>query len=189
MRRILTALLASLIAMSLLGCGGNQGNVNESIPETAATTAIQFDLDAYKESVSTCATEISNEVVVLNNVVKKEADYLKIYNDVSNGKANYEGAVETAMKWLEEKSDYSAESIEEQYNEIAKMYKDIVSEEITGAEAEELKEVFDELFTAYIELHSLALSPSGSLSAFIENCNDCIDTIKTDTSKLDILLS
>lgn len=176
------------LLLCLSGCGSSASNGETSSPETENTTESQFDLDEYKESVSACTEEISDAAVALYNVVKKEAEYLKLYNNIS-GKSDVEGAVKTAMKWLEEKSDYSEATIEEQYRKITRMYKNIISVKIDGAEAEEIKETFDNLFTAYIGIYNYATDPSGSTSTFVGNCNDCIDTIKTTASKLDVLLS
>lgn len=187
MKRVLSAFIALLLFMALVGCSAKQPEATLAETTEAATKA-PFDIERYKDDVSACADRIGEESIVIYNVAKKELDYIKISANVGN-KVGSEKALETAIMWLEEKSDYSMETIAAGYQDISGMYKTIIATEIDGPEAEEIKSVFDEYATAYITLYGLAMAPSGDAGSFADDCDDCIDTLRICQSKLEILLS
>lgn len=182
MKKIIS--IALTVVLLLSGCGSKSTE-----PETTAETKPPFDLAQYKQDVAACAERISAEGLVVYNVAKKERDYMKTFENISGKTAESDDAKETAFQWLEEKSDYSAETVDAGYKEISQMYKDIIVMDIEGTEAAEIKSEFDEYATAYIDLYNLAMAPSGSAYGFGEECDVCISALKSGQSKLDILLS
>lgn len=186
MRKSLFIALLLFLTLSLFGCSANQPAPQET---TEATTQVPFDLDQYKQDVAECTEKIKAEAIVVYNVAKKERDYIDISETISGKTADPDKAKEAAYKWLEEKSDYSAETVDAGYTEIAKMYKNIIAVDVEGSEAEEIRSEFDDYATAYINLYNLALKPSGSAYSFGENCDVCISALRTGQNKLSILLS
>ncbi len=187
MKRVLSVFITLLLFVTLVGCSAKQPEATLA-ETTEAVTKAPFDIEKYKEDVSACADRISEESIVIYNVAKKELDYIKISENVGN-KVESEKALETAIMWLEEKSDYSLETIAAGYQDISGMYKTIIATEIDGSEAEEIKSVFDEYATAYITMYGLAMAPSGDAGSFADDCDACIDTLQVCQSKLEILLS
>lgn len=186
MRKRLFIALFSILMLSLFGCSANQSTPKET---TEMTTQVSFDLDKYKQDVAACTEKINTEAIVVYNVAKKEHDFMDTFETISGKTADPDKAKETAYQWLEEKSDYSAETVDAGYYEIAKMYKDIIAVDVEGAEAEEIRSEFDDYATAYINLYNLALTPSGSAYSFGASCDECISALKTGQNILNILLS
>lgn len=172
MRRVVLPILC--LCLILCGCGA-----------TAEPTenTLTFDIDVYKQSVSTCIKFINESAILLHNAVSMECKYLDIL-----GKADADGAFETAMKFLEENSDYNEESLRTQYEDISEMYKEIIAENIDGTEAQEIKESYKKLFDAYVGLYNLAMSPTGTPSTISSSHDDYIGVIQTELSKLETLL-
>lgn len=181
----LPVILLLVLSMFLSACG-----VASTPPTTVETEApaVPFDLEAYKQTVSDAVTEINDASVILYNVIKKEIEFCKTFEKISGSSANPEKAFQTAIEWLEEKSDYSEDTILEQYETISEMYKTSIAADVVGNEAEGIKELLDEMFTAYFEMHNMALDPSGSISALTDRYNEQSHIILTNTDKLEILL-
>lgn len=174
MRKILAMLCVLSLALSLAACGAAAEPTETTVP---------FDIVAYKQSVSDSVKLISDSAILLHNAVSMECKYLDLL-----GKSDPEGAFETAMKFLEQNSEYNEESLRAQYEDISGMFKETITEDIDGTEAQEIKEAYEKLFEAYVGLYNLAMSPTGSPSAISSSHDEHIDIIKTETSKLEILL-
>lgn len=170
-------LLTLCLCLILCGCG--------AAPEETTTpeTTTNFDIDAYKQSISSCMELINESAILLHNAVSMECKYLDLL-----GREDAEGAFDTAMKFLEEKSGYNEESLRTQYEEISRMYEEIAIENIVGAEAQEIKESYESLFDAYVGLYDLAMSPTGTPSTISSSHDEYISVIQAETSKLEILL-
>lgn len=177
-----------IVLLSILLTACSNGSTDTPSTSTPETTAAQFDLDEYKKLVSFCVDEISDGAIALSNVVKYEYNYWKSINKL-NGTFKSDKAVSSAMEWLEENSDYTETGIKSQYDSIASMYKEIISINIEGAEAEKIFEHLDELYDAYIELYNMGTSPSGDIDTFASRYNEYTDIVKSSVDKLDILLS
>lgn len=188
MKRAFSISLALLLFLTLIGCSAEQPEQTTTATTEEATKA-PFDLEKYKSDVSACVARIDEEAIVVYNVAKKEHDFMETFEKIGGTKADPDHAKETAYKWLAEKSDYSAETVDAGYAEIAKMYKDIIAVDVEGAEAEEIRSEFNDYATAYINLYNLALSPSGSADSFGANCDVCISALRTGQNILSILLS
>lgn len=184
MKKILSLLTIFALIASFAGCSAGQQQ-----PETTAETEAPFDIDGYKQDVAACAEKIKAEAIVVYNMAKKEHDYMEIHESVGGSSADPDKAKEAAYEWLEEKSDYNADTVDAGYKEIAKMYKDIIAVDVEGAEAEEIKSEFDDYATAYINLYNLAMAPSGSAYSFGDSCDACTSALRTGQNTLSVLLS
>lgn len=188
MKRAIMISLSLLLFLTLFGCSAERPEPITAVA-TEAETKAPFDLESYKKDVAACTEKINAEAIIVYNVAKKERDFMDTFETISGKTADPDKAKETAYEWLEEKSDYSAETVDAGYAEIAKMYKDIIAVDVEGAEAEEIRSEFDDYATAYINLYNLAQAPSGSAYSFGESCDECISALKTGQNMLSILLS
>lgn len=184
MKKQIALITVLCLCAALCACGDKP-----AAPETTAATKEPFDIDKYKQDVATCTEKINAEAIIVYNVAKKERDYMDTFETISGKTADPDKAKETAYEWLEEKSDYSAETVYAGYTGIAEMYKNIIAVDVEGAEAEEIRSEFDDYATAYINLYNLVQAPSGSAYSFGESCDECISALKTGQNLLSILLS
>ena len=181
--------LITLLALLFSSCSNSSNNTMPATsPETTAPSTAQFDITEYKQLVSACADQLSDGAIALSNVVKYEYNYWKSINNLG-GTFKPDQAVTAAMAWIEENSDYTEDGIKDQHDSIALMYKEIISIDIEGTEAQIIFEHFDELFDAYIGLYNMGMSPSGSLTSFVADYNTYTNVVKSSKEKLDILLA
>lgn len=178
MKKIIALLMC--MALLLAGCGGGA--------QSEDSTSAPFSIDSYKESVSDSVNSVYESAVLFGNIANYENNYWEAAEKL-NSFVTPEKLFERAMEWLEEKTGDTAETVKAQYDENTEKYKAIVSTDIEGTEAEEIKETYKEYFDAYIALYNLINSPSVNKSDFVNNYNDCVNTISNCSSKLEILLS
>lgn len=151
------------------------------------STSSSFDADEYKTTIKNCVSELSQSVSILDDFINYEYNYWNALNNIG-GTITAEKIVSHAEEWINENKGISPETIDEQFDSIAAIYREIVSTEIEGAEAEEIREVFKELYDAYIGMYNAAVSPSGDITSFNDKCNTYAETIKISLGKLEILI-
>ena len=188
MKKIIALFLALLLVVSLAACGSNTEATTE--PTTAPTTE-PFDAEEYKALVSDCIVKIYDSTVVVSNIINFECKYLKTFKKVAGASAtpSMESVVETGIKGLEEYSDYTEESVKEQYNEISSMYNNIVLFAEGQAEAAEIQTVFTEMHEAYDGFYNLAFQPKTDLGALASSHDEHTHTIIDCKKALEDLLS
>ncbi|NBH79183.1 hypothetical protein D3Z52_13620 [Clostridiaceae bacterium] len=188
MKRFLTVLL---LVLALTACASN-----ESAPATDTTAEPEavFDLDAYKSAVSECRTAINNAGLIIANVGSYEVNFCKSMNNINEntGWGSYtietEDVAESGFAWLEEKTDYTRETVDTSYSEIQQQYKEIILTEIEGAEAKEIDAAFRELYDAYTTLYSLVTTPSGLPQDFAKEILACANTMTDSDEALALFL-
>ena len=191
LKRFFSLILCVICVLSFAGCSQASPKAETSAATAAATTistSPPFDLAAYKDAIENCTAEMYDSAVLLLNVAEYEINYWESLEKLG-GTVNSEKILSSAWEWLAEKSEYTKEDIDSQYDIVTSLYKDIITTEISGAKAAEMKEIYDDYFDAYITFYNLVCAPSGSSSDFIDACNSCISTIKNCKNKLDILCS
>lgn len=189
-KRMLSLLLCFVLILSFVGCGQDQADADDPANTpmlSTISTAPAFDLAAYKSDVDGCAKDMYASALLLYNTAGYEVNYWESLDKVG-GTVTAEKVATAAWKWLAEEIGETKEDIDAQYNNITELYKGIIATEISGAEAEEIKSIFNDYFDAYIRFYNLVCDPSGALTTFIDTCNSCISTIEDCAGKLDILL-
>lgn len=190
LKKLLSLLLCFVLVLSFAGCGQSP-SVEDDSSSTAELSTIAtepaFDLAAYKSAINNCTEEMYDSALLLYNTATYEVNFWESLEKVG-GTITAEKVAASAWEWLAENSDSNKEAIDTQYNNIITLYKDIISTEISGAEASEIKNIFSDYVDAYIKFYNIVCSPAGVRSDFIDTCNSCISTIEDCTSKLDILL-
>ncbi len=192
MRRLLALLLVLSMGLSMAACGAAEETEETIAPETTEATTEEtvppFDIDEYKTAVWSCSSKMYENSIILYNLANYENTYWESLEKLS-GTVTPEDLINSALEWLEKKGGGTESEITAQYEAIKHEYKEIVSTEISGTEAEEIKKIYDEYFDAYLSFYKLVFSPSGTIGDFVENINNCINTIENCNSKLEILVS
>ena len=188
MKKMFALFLALITILSFTACGSNTEAATE--PTTIPTTE-PFDVDEYKALVSDCITEIYDGTVVISNIINFECKYLKTFQKVSGAskKPSMESVVETGIKGLEEYSDYTEESVKEQYNNITEMYNTIILSGADHAEVNEIQTYFTEMYEAYDGFYNLAFCPELDLGALATSHDEHTHTIINCNEALKNLLS
>ena len=188
MKKTLALILALLLVVSFAACGSNTEATTEP---TTVTTTEPFDIDEYKTLVSDCITEIYDSTVVVSNIINFECKYLKAFQKVAGAstKPNMESVVKTGIMGLEEYSDYTEESVKEQYNNITEIYNSIIISGEGHAEAAEIQTVFTEMYKAYDGFYNLAFHPKTDLATLASSHDEHTHTIIDCNKALEDLLS
>lgn len=173
MKRWTSMVLAVLLVLALAGCGGSGDS---------ASSAEQFDLDSYKESVNESRTLIYDTASILGNI----ANYEKTLG-------NYQGKMSATMidggyEFAEEKGGVTKEDIDNAHASIREQYKTISIIETEGNEAQQLRDAYVEMYEAYADLYNLVTAPSGSVSSFSSSAAGYIKTISSAADTLSLFL-
>lgn len=184
MRKIIAIILSLAALLSLAACSQNGPNETTSAPETELT----FDYTSYKNLVSICTNKMSKNITILSFVALYEQNYWEALEQVS-GTVTSDKLISKGFEYLAENTDFNEDTVTSGHNSIMDFYKEIVSTNISGAEATALADVFNEYFDAYLSLYNLATSPSGDLSKFVEDYESYTSTIENCQIKLDALIS
>ncbi len=187
MRKLSFALVVLIAIFFLVGCESNINKGDEiSLPtETISTSSgviHDFDLDEYKLLVSECRSSINNASIYISNMGAYEIKYWKILGSLSDT------MVDSAFKWLAEKSDGTRDSVETSYETIRKQFKEIVLIEIDGNEAEEISKSFRSMYDSYIAIYLMVTSPSGTVESFATKLNNNINNITDSNNTLSLFL-
>lgn len=191
MKKSIALTLAVVLLLSLTSCGGNTVEPETTVAPTETTvpeTTQPFDLDSYKSMMATCINRMHKNSTLLSILALYEQSYWDSLEKV-NGIVTAEKLFSKACEYLVENTDYDKTDVVSWHETILTHYKNIISTEISGAEAESIKEVFDEYFDAYLSLYSLAMEPSGELEDFIDSYESYSSIIENCETKLEVLLS
>ena len=184
MKKMFALFLALIMMLSFTACGS-------STETTTEVTTEPFDVEEYKTLVSDCIVKIYDSTVVVSNIINFECKYIKTFQKVAGAskQPSMESVVETGIKGLEEYSDYTEESVKEQYNNITEIYNSIVLSGEGHAEAAEIQTVFSEMYAAYDGFYNLAFSPELDLGALATKHDEHTKIIVNCKGTLENLLS
>lgn len=184
MKKMFALFMALILILSLVACG------SKPEPTTTPTTE-PFDVEEYKTLVSDCITEIYDSTVVVSNIINFECKYLQTFKKVAgaSAKPSIEKVVETGIMGLEEYSDYTEESVKEQYSNITAMYNSIILFGADHAEVNEIQTVFTEMYEAYNGFYNLAFTPELDLGALATSHDEHTKIIVSCNGTLENLLS
>ena len=187
MKKIIALFLALIMMLSFTACGSNAEATSE--PTTVPTTE-PFDVEEYNTLVSDCVSQIYDSTVVVSNIINFECKYLQTFKKVAGASStpSLESVVETGIMGLEEYSDYTEESVKEQYNNISEMYNSIIISGADHAEVNEIQTVFTEMYEAYDGFYKLAFSPELDLGALATSHDEHTKIIVNCKSTLENLL-
>lgn len=173
--RILSILLSVFFVLSLSACG----------TETSENKDISFD--EYQNIVRDFNDSVLDASIILSNVGQYEHNYWEALENV-DGTIDYDKMVESAMNWLEEKSDSNAETVETSFNELGNQYSELVKHSFKDNGADEISDNVSQLFSAYNSLYNLVIEPSGNIDDFADQFNEYSSTITDFNSLLLVLL-
>lgn len=182
MKRVLVLLLC--FCLFLAGCG----SAEPTEPPTTETTEPPLTIEEYAKMVSESADKIESDSLGVGNLIVREIKFLANFNQISGKTEIPDTTLEKSLTWIEENSDYTKESMERTYEENCAAYKGIALVKAPEG-AEKIWELYDSFFTAYMNLHKLALNPSGSIKTFSDNGGEYLKTMSEVKPQLDILVS
>lgn len=183
MKRIILLLLC--VCLLLAGCGA--AKKAETAPETETTEA-PLSMEEYTQLITESSAKIESDALGVGNLALYEVKYLSTLSKISGKTDIPEDTIDKALEWIEKNSDYTKESMEKAYKDNSADYKEIALAKVPEG-ADKVWELYDTYFTAYMNLHNLAMAPSGGVTTFAANGNDYIQTMTTTKPQLDILLS
>lgn len=197
MKKVLIAIVCVVLAVSMAGCAPSQQSAGESTTGSVGAEASEGDIvqgtpeisiEDYKSLISDSQTNIEKAVVVLSNMGKYEYNFIDAREGLSKMPFDPETVVESAKEWLEE-NDVDFSEIEAIQKTIDDEYKEIIAIDISGSEAEKIKELYDELYDGYRELSRVVVSPPTNADEFADVFNGSIDTIQGCNEKISLLVS
>lgn len=168
MKRTILATLALLMCFSLVACGS------------------KFDIEEYRVTISGAKDELEEWFIPLGNMAKYQASYIKTMGNLG-GDAEPEKMFEGAVKWLETESDYLFTDISTGFDSATKKYKEILSIQVEGNEAEKLQEQYYIMYEAFSELYFTVTQPIES--TFADNVSNSLGEFTDAYNKLDALLT
>lgn len=174
MRKFVALAMVLVMALWLVGCSEQPGTE-------------PFDLDTYKESVSRCCSSVEESAVHYGNIAQYQNNYWKASENIG-GTITTEKLLEASEEWFSNESGISFDNLNAQYEDLSTQYKKIVMTEVEGKEAEEIEELFRTFFTAYMDLRSLVMSPSGSRDTFVNQYNEHVATFTRAQNELLLFL-
>ena len=181
MKKLHSILYVILLVAILSACGS--GSAPETSPETPEAPEMQaptVSVEEYKTMVSEFNAHLMDEALILANAGMYEYNYWKTFSGLpAYGDLDYQSMAESAMEWLSEKSDASAETVEAAYGELIASCVDISDANVDGDIPEELPDLVVALFGAYDCLYSLVTEPSGEIEDFVVQLRDYTEVITT----------
>lgn len=183
MKKIFIFVTMAALLSTLIGCSTSKEELTAPSNEPTSEQVISFDLDDYKAAVSECRQNIADNSLYLSNVGNYEFNFVKALGSISDDTTG------RAFEWLAEKSDATKESVDAVDVIIREQYKAIIATEIEGKEAEEIEEAVRALYDAYSSLYSLVVDPTGTVSDFGKNLQNCISSITDSDDALMLWLN
>lgn len=187
MRKMISCILCVGMIVSLAGCSGGGKEVTDMDVAETEVKKNNFDLQEYKKLILESKTLIADEAVLVYNMGKYEYNFWAAMIKIS-GSIDFDEVIAKGFEWLEEEGNTSKETVENNYEEIQNQYKDIVIIETEGAEAEEIKNEYKALYSAFSDLYTSVVSTSGDITEFYDSFNENVRIINEKKDLLDLLL-
>lgn len=164
----------SVLLVILTACGNSPVAQTESVSQEP-----MISIEEYKDMVSDLNDRIINEVLILSTAGEYEHTFWKAHNNISQtvpfGELDFDTMVESAMEWVAENSEASAETIESAYHVLIADYAIIADANVDGGIPGELSTCVDALFGAYYQLYTAVTRPSGEIEDFRTTIDDGTD--------------
>lgn len=184
MKNYIVLLLALILVLGLAACGES----TQDETTTASTTEPQITIEDYKSMAWDNLVKIYDSAVVLNQAASYMESYWRAAEKIG-GSTDSATLLEHTMTYIEEQKIGTLEEINTDFKNSADLYKVVCFTEIDSAEADAIKEAFEDFYNAYIGLYNMVTSPSGTRESFLESGNEYAEEITNSVSKLEILLN
>lgn len=190
LNRILCALLAFCLCLSLVGCGASSKPETEPPTTQTETTEPSMTMEEYSELVSGAWKSLYENAVAINNVMIFEHTYWKTYKKIGGTTVDEESMVDHAIETFAKKSekDYTRQWFEDAFAADSQKYKEIIATKVPEG-AEKIAEEYENFFDAYLGLYRLTFEPGSSFSSFESQGNEFLGAIQNANAKLEVLLS
>lgn len=181
-KRILTTLVFCGISAFMVSCGSSSNSVSsDNTSPISAEETVAFDIEAYKKQVNECATSMNTSAVLYGNIGSYMYNYFKALGYVKE--------IESGYEWLEKQDGgCSKEELENGYEDVRNMYKDISITEIDGKEATIIEESIKAMYENYETIVNCVQSPTGSVSTYGSELSDAINGFSSAYDELNLYL-
>jgi hypothetical protein len=190
MKRVI-ALILILCVLGTAGCAEadpDESTIQESIVQADTIEETEpFSLDDYKSEAKKYSEALKENADLLFASVEYEINYWKA-QEAFSGIFTSQELVDKSMSWLMGKTGVGREYIEYMHEDVSSMYKNLVLQDVSGKEAEEIDRIVRELFEYYIQLFNLTFSPSENRIKLTEEYESLSASISNSLSKLDVFL-
>lgn len=186
-RKTLALLLCAALLLTACTAAPPSTTPPTTIQVPPTETAQLFDLEQYKSTVQTSVDKIADGRAIMEYTAYVEAVYLDSLLSVS-GTASREELLDYAEEDLISEADLTFEIMEDHFNVISAEYKTIILTPISGAEAEEIDQLYRGLYLAYADLYRLATDPTTDLDKLVKTRETACEAIDRYMQQLSIFL-
>jgi hypothetical protein len=136
------------------------------------------------------AVQAEANFILVANVCVYENNYWENYQNIAGSNAAPDNLAEKGYAWLEEKSEYTKDDIDNTNDEIENMYKELILVEFDGKEAAELDSAVRDMYQGYVKLYDLSNSSASKngLSTFKSTYNDAFDLFSTAKNTMSLFI-
>ncbi|MGN1085839.1 MAG: hypothetical protein ACI4Q5_02295 [Porcipelethomonas sp.] len=196
---ILSLVLSIFIVLS--GCGNSnkigtvktydeiENTIEPQVEETTEATSIS--IEEYRSKISDFNNSIYDASILLSNISQYERNYWENLEELGRS-VDSNKVYENAMDWLKENAsedyDITDTVLQDNYKSICTSYSEIVGMGINTPDVSAINNAYEELFSNYCMLYTLATNPDGDINTFVDKFNEYIDNIKNYNTMLSTFL-
>lgn len=156
MKRFMCFLFVLSLSFSVSGCGPSQDR--------------NFDIEEYRQSVFDLCSSVEEYTIYYSSMAQSQSINWKAMETMGLP-VTTEKLLEYAEEWISKEAGLSLSDLDDKYEEHSELYKQLITTETEGKEAEEIALLLRVFFEAYVDMRSAVMSPSGSRVEYVSKIN------------------
>ncbi|MDE5985601.1 MAG: hypothetical protein K2H13_10155 [Eubacterium sp.] len=185
MKNKLTTSILAIILVLVTVFGISACSKSDKKTDTNTENSVEMTIDEYKIKVKTSEENLLANYETIKRMANFEYNTMNAYDRISSTPySNFDNLLAEAYDYCETDS----QTLQTEYEKVCNEYKEITLIKIDNEEATQIKELYNSMFDAYMQLYNLATNPTGTTDSFANEAKEYMDTVDYNKGGLKVWL-